>query len=208
MYVKGGNKYYRVDLRSKHYLGPQAKDFNDRAKALKHAAEIAERVAKLGVNSVTVVNDPRVKPWTDECSVYGHTVEDAISTAIGVWRKQKEAQESPFIEKLLSVWVQHKIVGVKKLRPKSSRPKGVLGCGRNRSRLVDLNAVMPTDPRQRTPPAAISGRLTGLPVHAAGCCLFFRHPKPGLMRPSLAQTVKLLCPGDGIGHCVLPVDDN
>jgi hypothetical protein len=119
LYVKGGNKYYRVDLRRKHYLGPQAKDFNDRAKALKYAAEIAERVAKLGVNSLTVVNDPRVKPWTDECSVYGHTVEDAISTAIGVWRKQKEAQESPFVTELLSVWVLDKIEGVKKLRPKS-----------------------------------------------------------------------------------------
>jgi hypothetical protein len=58
LYVKGGNKYYRVDLRRKHHLRPQAKDFNDREKALKHAATIAEQVTKLGVNSLAVVNDP------------------------------------------------------------------------------------------------------------------------------------------------------
>jgi hypothetical protein len=44
-YVKQGNRYFSVDLRRKHYVGPQAKGFNNREAALKSFEGVEESLS-------------------------------------------------------------------------------------------------------------------------------------------------------------------
>jgi integrase len=118
-YVKHGNTYYQVDLRGKHHVGQKFKNFNDRKEALRFAADIGDTVAKNGISALATVKDERVAAWTEQCGRYGRTPEDAIALAVNFWLQEKAKMESPFMAELLSVWLDDKIVGVKKLRPKT-----------------------------------------------------------------------------------------
>lgn len=122
-YTKSGNTYYHVDLRRKHYVGQKFRNFNDRDAALRFAAEIATKVAKHGLTSVSQVGvDPQMKAWSEQCAVYGRTLEEAVEVALGVFRKEREIQESPHIGGLLSLWVDDKVSNtLKPLREKSKK---------------------------------------------------------------------------------------
>jgi len=119
-YVKTGNTYFQVDLRRKHYQGPRWKNFTDRQKALKYASEIAEKVAKQGLSNISVVGkDPRIAAWSEQLAMYDKTIEQAIEAALTTFEKERQVKESPHISELLSVWVNDKTSGLKKLRPRS-----------------------------------------------------------------------------------------
>lgn len=120
-YVKAGNTYFSVDLRRKHYQGQKWKNFNSRDKALEFAAEIGKKVAKSGIDSIRAVQEgDRVRAWSEQCALYGKTVEQAIETALAVWEKQRKVKESPFMSELLSVWMLDKIENpLKPLRPRT-----------------------------------------------------------------------------------------
>ena len=118
-YVKHGNTYYQVDLRGKHHVGQKFKNFNDRTEALRFAAEIGDTVGKKGKSALATIKDERVAAWTKQCGIFGKTPEDAMSFALNYWLQEKAKRESPYMAELLSVWIDDKIDGVKKLRPKS-----------------------------------------------------------------------------------------
>jgi len=118
-YVKHGKTYYQVDLRSKHHAGQKFKNYTDRTEALRFASDLGDVAVKHGTSALATIKDPRVATWTQQCAVYGKTPEDAISLAVNFWLQEKAKQESPFMAELLNVWVDDKITGVKKLRPKS-----------------------------------------------------------------------------------------
>ena len=120
-YVKSGNTYFSVDLRRKHYQGPKWKNFTDRQPALTYAASIGDKVAKEGLNSISVIGaDPRVAAWTEQFAIYGKTLEEAVETALVVFEKERQTKESPYMAELLSVWVDDKITNtLKPLRPKT-----------------------------------------------------------------------------------------
>jgi len=118
-YVKHGNTYYQVDLRGKHHVGQKFKNFNDRTEALRFAAEIGDTAGKSGKSALATIKDERVASWTKQCAVFGKTPEDAMAHAINFWLLEKAKRESPYMAELLSVWLDDKIEGVKKLRPKT-----------------------------------------------------------------------------------------
>lgn len=120
-YVKGGNIYFQVDLRRKHYRGQKWKNFTSRDEAVKYAAGIGDKIAKQGLNSLTVVTeDARIKAWAEQCASYGKTIEDAITVALGVFEKQRKVKESPYMGELLTLWVDDKVTNeLKPLRPKT-----------------------------------------------------------------------------------------
>ena len=122
-YVKAGNTYFQVDLRRKHYVGPKFKGFNNRERALRFAAEMAAKVAKSGVDSISVVGvDPKVKAWREQFALYGKTLEQAVEVALGVFQKEQAVRESPHMAALLSVWVDDKTSdSLKPLREKSKK---------------------------------------------------------------------------------------
>jgi hypothetical protein len=73
-YVKSGNTCYQVDLRRKDYQGLKWKNFTDRAAALAYASEVAEKVAKDGVSSISVVGiDLRIQAWSEQFAIYDKT---------------------------------------------------------------------------------------------------------------------------------------
>jgi hypothetical protein len=119
-YVKAGNTYYQVDLRRKHYQGPRWKNFTDRSAALKYAGDIGEKVAKDGLSSISVVgSDPRVQAWSEQFAIYGKTIEQAVDVALAVFEKERKVKESPYMADLLSLWIDDKCTGLKKLRPRT-----------------------------------------------------------------------------------------
>jgi len=120
-YVKGGNTYYQVDLRRKHYKGQKWRNFTSRDEALKFATATGDKIAKQGLNSLTVeTEDKRVKAWAEQCAIYGKSIEDAITVALGVFEKQRKVKESPYMAELLTVWVDDKVTNeLKPLRPKT-----------------------------------------------------------------------------------------
>ena len=95
-YVKAGNTYFQVDLRRKHYQGQKFKNFTSRDKALEFASDLGKKVAKSGVDSIRSVEEgDRVKAWSEQCALYGKTVEQAIEAALAVWGKERKVMESP-----------------------------------------------------------------------------------------------------------------
>jgi integrase len=119
-YVKSGNTYFQVDLRRKHYQGPKWKNFTDRQAALKYASDVAEKVSKDGLTSISAVGtDPRISAWTEQFAIYDKTLEDAISVALAVFEKERKVKESPFMAELLTLWIDDKTTGLRKLRPRS-----------------------------------------------------------------------------------------
>ena len=86
-YVKGGHRYFQVDLRRKHYKGQKWKNFTGRDEALDYAAEVGAKVAKSEIYSLeSSQGDDRLKAWGEQCAIYGKTVEQAIETAVAVWK--------------------------------------------------------------------------------------------------------------------------
>jgi integrase len=119
-YVKHGKLYYVVDLRRKHYKGPQLKWFSDREIALKHAADMADKVSKSGIESIADADDAaKLKAWGEQCAVYGKTLEQAMDAALELFAKEKSVKDSPYMAELLSVWLDDKITGLRTLRPKT-----------------------------------------------------------------------------------------
>lgn len=116
--VKGGNSYYEIDLRRRHYLGPKWKTFTDRNTALKYAADLGKKVAQNGLASVST-EDPKIRAWTEQFALYGKTLDDAIETALMVFEHERQVKESPFMAELLTLWVDDKVTGLRRLRPKS-----------------------------------------------------------------------------------------
>lgn len=112
-----------MDVRRKHYQGQKWKNFTSRDKALEFASDLAKKVAKSGVDSIQAVQEgDRVKAWSEQCAVYGKTVEQAIQTALAVWQKELNVRKSPFMSELLSVWMLDKIENpLKPLRPRSQK---------------------------------------------------------------------------------------
>ena len=119
--VKKGNTYYVVDLRRKHYQGPQFKWFNARQPALTYAADVADKVNRNGVASVSVVGvDPRVQAWTEQFAIYNKTLEEGINAALGVFEQERKVKESPYMAELLTVWMDDKLTNtLKPLRERS-----------------------------------------------------------------------------------------
>src|SRR5689334_6706337 len=106
--IKHGLTYYELDLRRKGYVGPKWRSFTDPKKAKEEAARIAAQVNEGGLNSISIVDvavAKRITAWTEQCAVYGHTVDEAISVALGTWEKERQTKESPFISELLTCWV-------------------------------------------------------------------------------------------------------
>ena len=119
-YDKKGHTYWKVDLRRKHYTGPTFKSFNRIESAKSYATEVAEKVSKEGVKSISIVGvDPRIAKIEGQLAQFGKTLDEAIQVALGVFRREQVVKESPFFGELLTVWIDDKRTGLKKLRPKS-----------------------------------------------------------------------------------------
>jgi|ERR1700733_6241016 len=117
-YRKSGNTYFQVDLRRKNYTGRKKfKNFNEKTAALKYASELGDNVAQHGLNSLQVVQSPRLAAFEKQCAMFGKTPEDAVKLAVDFWLTEKAKLESPFVTELLTVWVDDKRTGVKQLRP-------------------------------------------------------------------------------------------
>jgi integrase len=119
-YVKSGNIYFQVDLRRKHYQGPNWKNFTDRQAALSFAADWADKIAQTGLKSIADAGDAsKLKAWGEQAALYGKTLDEAMETALAVFAKEKTIKESRYMAELLSVWIDDKTTGLKKLRPRS-----------------------------------------------------------------------------------------
>jgi integrase len=148
-YVKSGNTYFAVDLRRKHYVGPKWKNFTDKQAALGYAKAVAEKVAQTGLQSISIVpgTDPKIAEWLTLLAPYGRTVEDAIEAAIKVFEKEKEIRESPYMAELLSVWLDDKKTGLKKLRPRTLQSLSAMAnkfqkdFGMTRIKEIDQNRI-------------------------------------------------------------------
>ena len=117
-YDKHGKTYFRVDMRRKGYVGQKFKDFStaDAAKSFASAV-VGDGIPVL--NSTMLLNNQEVAYLEQHCGVYGKTLKDAVVFATGVWAKEKENGSSPFVSELLTLWIDYKKTGVKKLRKKS-----------------------------------------------------------------------------------------
>ena len=108
-YQKRGKTYFAVDMRRAGYNGQKWKHCPSKDAALKYAKEIEAKVTKLGLTSINRLNeDPRIKVWEGQLAIYNHTIEEAINLALGIYRKEFEAKQSPFIAELLTLWVDDK----------------------------------------------------------------------------------------------------
>jgi integrase len=119
LYVKSRNKYCQVDLRRKGYVGKHFKNFTTQQAALDFAAKIGDAVAENGITALAKVKDPQMAALEQQCAIYGKTVQDAVSVALGHWATELKKLESPFVEGLFDQWYTEKSEGIKKLRPKT-----------------------------------------------------------------------------------------
>ena len=120
---KSGNTYFVVDLRRKHYQGPKFKWFKEKSAALTYAADVAEKVNKNGVESISKIGeDPRIKSWTEQFAIYNKTLEEGITAALTVFEKERQVKDSRLISELLADWKNDKINNpLKPLRQRSAQ---------------------------------------------------------------------------------------
>lgn len=124
-YLSKGYTYFRVDLRRKNYVGNPFKQFTKLDDAKTYANGVAETVNDNGIKSISTNGiDPRMVKFEEQCAMYGKTIEQALDAAFKLFAADRIVKESPYMAELLTLWLDDKKTGLKKLRPKSLKALG------------------------------------------------------------------------------------
>ncbi len=122
---RNGNIAYRVDCRSKGWVGQEIYEFPTRNQALEKARQIAEGVKSRGVDATSAAivfqDSGEMVELNQKLTAYGKTVKDAIVHYLSHLESEEKRSQSLKVADLLVRWNQFKQDPSQQLRPRSKQ---------------------------------------------------------------------------------------